>query len=57
MLQGKLTYASLIAMLIVSLADVFGVKIGEEETTKVVEAVVLVALFISGVYGRWRATK
>lgn len=44
-------------MLLVSLLETFGVKVGEAETSKAVEAVVMVILFVSGVYGRWRINR
>lgn len=44
-------------MLIVSLLNVFGVEVGQEEAGKAVEAGLVVVLFVTGVYGRWRVGK
>jgi len=55
MLQGKLTYSAIIAMLLVSLSDLLGLGVSEDEASRIAEALVMVILAGAAIYGRWRS--
>jgi hypothetical protein len=60
MLQGKMTYTSIIVMFLVGIAGHYGVTIAEPEQEVLINFVTMatqVVTLVTGIYGRWRATK
>jgi len=57
MLQGKLTYLSVVVLALSALAAKYGIPATPDDISSVVSLLGTAAGTIGGIYGRWRAGK